>query len=65
MEFAEHGATVAPYVVKALRRYMLGPDAVGPVKLGVAARRDRWLHGMTAPRPLELDADSRGGARGR
>ena len=26
MEFAEHGTTVAPYVVRTLRRYMLGPD---------------------------------------
>ena len=25
MEFAEHGTTVAPYVVRTLRRYILGP----------------------------------------
>jgi penicillin-binding protein 2 len=35
MEFAEHGTTVAPYVVRTLRRYILGPEAVGPIKLGV------------------------------
>jgi penicillin-binding protein 2 len=35
MEFAEHGTTVAPYVVQTLRRYILGPEAIGPVKLGV------------------------------
>lgn len=28
-EFGEHGSTVAPYVVQAIRRYVLGPDA-GP-----------------------------------
>ncbi|MGZ8393121.1 MAG: penicillin-binding protein 2, partial [Gemmatimonadales bacterium] len=28
MEFAEHGTTVAPYVVRTLRRYILGPEAV-------------------------------------
>jgi penicillin-binding protein 2 len=27
MEFAEHGSSVAPYVVKAMRRYVLGPEA--------------------------------------
>ena len=26
MEFAEHGTTVAPYVIRTLRRYILGPD---------------------------------------
>ena len=35
MEFAEHGTTVAPYVVQTLRRYILGPDVSGPVKIGV------------------------------
>jgi penicillin-binding protein 2 len=35
MEFAKHGTTVAPYVVQTLRRYVLGPDAAGPVKMGV------------------------------
>jgi penicillin-binding protein 2 len=57
MEFAKHGTTVAPYVVQTLRRYILGPDAVGPVKMGVlldetAAAQD------SAPRPIELDPDS-------
>ena len=33
MEFAKHGTTVAPYVVQTLRRYILGPEAIGPVKL--------------------------------
>lgn len=57
MEFAEHGTTVAPYVVRTLRRYILGPDAVGPVKLGVLL--DESLTSRdTAPRPLELDPDS-------
>ena len=57
MEFAKHGTTVAPYVVRTLRRYILGPDAVGPVKLGVLL--DESLTSRdTAPRPLELDPDS-------
>jgi penicillin-binding protein 2 len=56
MEFAEHGTTVAPYVVQTLRRYILGPEATGPVKLGLqdeaAGPRD------IAPRPIELNPDS-------
>jgi penicillin-binding protein 2 len=54
MEFAEHGTVVAPYVVQAIRRYVLGPDAPGqaPVKVKVLAPED------TAPRILELDPDS-------
>jgi penicillin-binding protein 2 len=57
MEFGEHGTTVAPYVVKVLRRYLLGPDTVGTINVKVlvdetATTRD------TAPRPLELDPDS-------
>ena len=62
MEFAEHGTTVAPYVVKALRRYMLGPDAVGTIKVGVLV--DETVAPQdTAPRPLELDPDSAAAAR--
>jgi hypothetical protein len=57
MEFAEHGTTVAPYVVRALRRYILGPDAVGPVKLGVLLDESLTARD-TAPRPLELNPDS-------
>jgi penicillin-binding protein 2 len=56
MEFAEHGTTVAPYVVQVLRRYILGPEATGPVKLGLqdesVGPRD------IAPRPIELNPDS-------
>ncbi len=57
MEFAKHGTTVAPYVVRALRRYILGPDSAGTVKVKVlldetATARD------TAPRPIELAPDS-------
>ncbi|HEY8195594.1 MAG TPA: penicillin-binding protein 2 [Gemmatimonadales bacterium] len=57
MEFAKHGTTVAPYVVRTLRRYILGPDAVGPVKLGVLLD-ESLTSGDAAPRPLELDPDS-------
>jgi penicillin-binding protein 2 len=57
MEFAEHGTTVAPYVVQTLRRYILGPDAIGPVKLGVL--QDEAVSGPgNAPRLVELDPDS-------
>jgi penicillin-binding protein 2 len=57
MEFAEHGTTVAPYVVQTLRRYILGPDAIGPVKLGVL--QDESVGGQeAAPRPLERNPDS-------
>ena len=35
MEFGEHGTTVAPYVVKVLRRYLLGPDTVGTISVKV------------------------------
>ena len=57
MEFGEHGTTVAPYVVKVLRRYLLGPDTVGAISVRVMvdetmATRD------TSPRPVELDPDS-------
>ena len=57
MEFAEHGTTVAPYVIRTLRRYILGPDTAGAIKMKVlldetAAPAD------TAPRPVELDPDS-------
>ncbi len=58
MEFAEHGTTVAPYVVQALRRYILGPAAVGPVKMGVLLDETLTPQRDTAPRPLELNPDS-------
>jgi hypothetical protein len=58
MEFAEHGTTVAPYVVQTLRRYILGPEAVGPVKMGVLLDESLTPQRDTAPRPLELNPDS-------
>jgi penicillin-binding protein 2 len=56
MEFAKHGTTVAPYVVQTLRRYVLGPDAIGPVKLGVLI--DESVAQDNTPRPVELNPDS-------
>ena len=38
-------------------RYILGPDATGPVKLGVLLE-SRSPRADTAPRPIELDPDS-------
>jgi penicillin-binding protein 2 len=58
MEFAEHGTTVAPYVVQTLRRYILGPDATTPVKMGVLLDEALTSQRDTAPRPLELNPDS-------
>jgi penicillin-binding protein 2 len=62
LEFGEHGTTVAPYVVRTLRRYLLGPDTVGTISVKVlpdetVAPQD------TAPRPIELDPDSAASAR--
>jgi penicillin-binding protein 2 len=54
MEFAEHGSTVAPYVVQVLRRGVLGPEppAQVPTRVKIVAPAD------TAPRTIELDPDS-------
>ncbi|HZN98112.1 MAG TPA: penicillin-binding protein 2 [Gemmatimonadales bacterium] len=57
MEFAKHGTTAAPYVVQTLRRYILGPDAIGPVKLGVLQDESVSGHDVV-PRPVELSPDS-------
>jgi hypothetical protein len=57
MEFAKHGTVVAPYVVQTLRRYILGPEATGPVKLGVLLDESTNTPD-NAPRPVELDPDS-------
>jgi hypothetical protein len=48
---------VAPYVIRTLRRYILGPDTAGPIKGKVLL--DETLGPQdTAPRPVELDPDS-------
>jgi len=57
MEFAEHGTVVAPYVVRALRRYILGPDTAGPTNVKVLLDETVTTQD-TAPRPVELDPDS-------
>jgi penicillin-binding protein 2 len=57
MEFAKHGTTVAPYVVQTLRRYILGPEAIGPVKIGVLMDESVGSQDP-APRPVELNPDS-------
>ena len=57
MEFAEHGTTVAPYVIRTLRRYILGPDTVGAIKVKVLLDEAAGVQD-TAPRPVELDPDS-------
>ena len=56
MEFAEHGSSVAPYVIKTLRRQLLGPDTVGTIKIKVLI--DEAVPQDTAPRPVELNPDS-------
>jgi membrane peptidoglycan carboxypeptidase len=55
MEFAEHGTTVAPYVVRVLHRYLLGPDTTSTLKVKML---DEGIALDTAPRPVELDPDS-------
>ena len=62
MEFAKHGTTVAPYVVQTLRRYILGPEAIGPVKLRTLLDESVGSQD-TAPRPIELDPDSAAAAK--
>ncbi len=52
MEFAEHGSSVAPYVVKAIRRYVLGPEAPPP------PRRDVEFQVDSAPRDVPIEPDS-------
>ncbi len=54
MEFAEHGTTVAPYVVRVIRRALLGPEppAQVPTRVKIVAPAD------TSPRTIELDPDS-------
>jgi len=57
MEFAEHGTVVAPYVIRTLRRYILGPDTVGTIKVKVLLD-EAVTPADSAPRPVELDPDS-------
>jgi penicillin-binding protein 2 len=57
MEFAEHGTTVAPYVIRTLRRYILGPDTAGTIKVKVLLDEAVGTQ-ETAPRPVELDPES-------
>jgi len=47
--------TVAPYVVRVLHRYLLGPDTTATVKVKLF---DEGIALDTAPRPVELDPDS-------
>jgi penicillin-binding protein 2 len=56
MEFAEHGSSVAPYVMRTLKHQLLGPDTVGTIKIKVLV--DEAAVQDTAPRPLELNPDS-------
>jgi penicillin-binding protein 2 len=57
MEFAEHGSSVAPYVVRTLRRQLLGPDTVGTIRIK-ALLDETIVTRDTAPRPVELNPDS-------
>lgn len=79
MEFAEHGTTVAPYVARVIRRYILGAaddsrssidivptdEAVGPVP--GAARPDSMVEDTSSAADTTDTADSAdadsGGAR--
>jgi penicillin-binding protein 2 len=57
MEFAEHGTVAAPYVIQTLRRYILGPDTAGAIKVKVLIDEAATVQD-SAPRPIELDPDS-------
>jgi penicillin-binding protein 2 len=57
MEFAEHGTVAAPYVIRSLRRYILGPDTAGAIKVKVLLDEAAAVQD-SAPRPIELDPDS-------
>jgi hypothetical protein len=46
---------VAPYVVRVLHRYLLGPDTTSTLKVKML---DEGIALDTAPRPVELDPDS-------
>ena len=52
MEFAEHGTVVAPYVINALRRYLLGPAE--PTEPRVRVLTDESVQGDSAPRSIPL-----------
>jgi len=53
MEFGEHGTTVAPYVARAIERYLLGPDTARD------AGRDLFrIERDSAPRSLPVDSGS-------
>jgi penicillin-binding protein 2 len=57
MEFAKHGTTVAPYVVQTLRRYVLGPEAAGPLKMGVLLDESTTAIDNSPP-VVDVDPDS-------
>lgn len=56
MEFAEHGTVVAPYVVSALRRYLIGPDTAGAAKVRIIVEES--VVADSAPRPVDLPPDT-------
>jgi hypothetical protein len=56
MEFAEHGSSVAPYVARVVRRYLVGPgtDESRPVQLQLPVdSAPRTLELGPTPRPVE------------
>jgi penicillin-binding protein 2 len=59
VEEGEHGSTVAPYVVKAIRRYLVGPDTTAvqrPVQINIT-------EDLTADSTTAAATDSTGGIR--
>ncbi|HSM18683.1 MAG TPA: penicillin-binding protein 2 [Gemmatimonadales bacterium] len=55
MEYAKHGSAVAPYVVKTLRRFVLGPEAASDKALD---RLSQEAPQDTAPRWVPISPDS-------
>ena len=55
MEYAKHGSAVAPYVVKTLRRFVLGPESASGKDLGQLSQEAPQ---DTAPRWVPISPDS-------
>lgn len=51
MEFAEHGTVVAPYVVRAIRRYLLGAADTAKTRIEIVAPEDSAPQAQDLPQP--------------
>jgi cell division protein FtsI/penicillin-binding protein 2 len=59
MEFAQHGTVVAPYVVRAIRRYLLGAGDTTRTRIEIVAPEDSAPRALDVPPPPDsLPPDS-------